>query len=55
MHRREIALAALGRHEAAEAADGNGARGEATLGERAENRVEGDVVTAHDHEVRQRG
>ena len=51
MHRREIAFAALGRRDAAQAADRDGARGEAPLGERAEHRVERDAMAAHDHEI----
>ena len=51
MHRRDIALAALRRRDAALAADRDGARGESALGQRADHDVERDVVAAHDDEI----
>ena len=42
----------LDRVDAAEAADGDGARGKAALGERADHDIERDIVAAHDDEVR---
>src|SRR5262249_59034804 len=55
MHRRQVALSALGRGETAHAADRDGARGEPALGEYAEHDVERDTVAAHDHEIRHGG
>ena len=51
MHRRDVAFAAPRRRDAAQAADRDGARGEAALGQRADHDVERDVVAAHDDEI----
>src|SRR5262249_59935231 len=51
MHRREVAFAALGSGDAALAADRDGARGKAFVGERAEHGIETDAVAAHDDEI----
>ena len=51
MDRRQIAFAAACRGNAAEAADGDGARAKAPLGQRADHDVERDIVAAHDDEV----
>ena len=51
MHGREIAFAAAQCRDAAEAADGDGPRRKAALGERAHDDVERDIVAAHDDEI----
>ena len=51
MHGCEIAFAAAHCCDAAEAADGDGARRKAALGERAHDDIERNVVAAHDDEI----
>ena len=51
MDRRDIAFAAACRIDAAEAADGDGARAKAALGKRADHDIERDIVAAHDDEI----
>ena len=51
MHRREIAFAALRGADAALAADRDGARGKAALGERPDHDIERHVVAAGQNEI----
>ena len=51
MDRREVAFAAARRRHAAEAADRDGARVKAALGERADHDVERNVMAAHDDQI----
>jgi hypothetical protein len=51
MNRRNIAFAAACRTYAAKTADGDRARTQAALGQRADHDIERDVVTAHDDQI----
>ena len=51
MNRRDIALTAIDGCNPALAADRQGPRGETTVGKRADDDIERDVVAAHDDEV----